>query len=84
MVRESILIYHADFDLSISHIVTVGEVAVCSFYGIDGATPFTVGTQTVDVGPPQVLLSVKCCAFYCEGYPVNNCPMGVNGMLDEK
>lgn len=62
-------------DLSISHIVVSAETGVCSFQGIDGATPFIVGEGTVDVGPPQVLLTGKCCAFYCEGYPVNNCPL---------
>jgi hypothetical protein len=48
--------------LSISHIVSAGG-ATCTFHGIDGSVTTTVGTQTVDVGPPQTQISGSCSAF---------------------
>ena len=44
---------------------------MCRFAGIDGSFVFIVGEGTVDVGPPQVQVSVRCSAFSCIGPPIN-------------
>ncbi|KAH7372123.1 hypothetical protein BKA64DRAFT_610245 [Cadophora sp. MPI-SDFR-AT-0126] len=49
-------------DLSVSKIASLGG-ATCAFDGVDGSHTIIVGAQTVDVGPPQVLVSGSCRAF---------------------
>ncbi|KAG7007335.1 hypothetical protein G7Y79_00010g028360 [Physcia stellaris] len=59
--------------LSVSHISVDQTLGVCSFQGIDGSRAFIVGAGSVDVGPPQTQLSLRCCAFSCIGFPQNCC-----------
>ncbi|KAJ6190999.1 hypothetical protein N7519_001020 [Penicillium mononematosum] len=46
--------------LSISHIQTNTEGVTCVFNGIDHSVTTVVGTQLVDVGPPQTQVSGSC------------------------
>ncbi|KAJ5503686.1 hypothetical protein N7463_006560 [Penicillium fimorum] len=46
--------------LSISHIQTSTDGVTCVFNGIDHSVTTVVGTQLVDVGPPQTQISGSC------------------------
>ncbi|QQK39505.1 hypothetical protein Pdw03_2359 [Penicillium digitatum] len=46
--------------LGISHIQTGTEGVTCVFNGIDHSVTTVVGTQLVDVGPPQTQVSGSC------------------------
>ncbi|KAJ5206588.1 hypothetical protein N7491_002797 [Penicillium cf. griseofulvum] len=46
--------------LSISHIQTNTEGVTCVFNGIDHSFTTVIGTQLVDVGPPQTQISGSC------------------------
>lgn len=46
--------------LSISHIQTNTEGVTCVFNGIDHSVTTVIGTQLVDVGPPQTQVSGSC------------------------
>ncbi|KAI0141328.1 hypothetical protein BJ166DRAFT_597624 [Pestalotiopsis sp. NC0098] len=50
-------------DLSISHIVVLDPAPAslnCHAHGIDGSDTYTYGPGSVDVGPPQVQLTISC------------------------
>lgn len=64
---------HPANPLSVSHISVDQTLGVCSFQGIDGGREFIVGAGSVDVGPPQTQVSLRCCAFSCIGFPQNCC-----------
>ena len=53
------LIKLTDCTLSVSQISSVGG-GFCTFSGADGSSTVVVGEETVDVGPPQVLLRGTC------------------------
>lgn len=46
--------------LSISHIQTGTEGVTCVFNGVDNSVTTVIGTQLVDVGPPQTQISGSC------------------------
>lgn len=46
--------------LSISHIQTDTKGVTCVFNGIDHSVTTVIGTQLVDVGPPQTQVSGSC------------------------
>ncbi|CAI7668736.1 unnamed protein product [Penicillium viridicatum] len=46
--------------LSISHIQTSTEGVTCVFNGVDHSVTTVIGTQLVDVGPPQTQISGSC------------------------
>ncbi|KAJ5374339.1 hypothetical protein N7517_006345 [Penicillium concentricum] len=46
--------------LSISHIQTSAEGITCVFNGVDHSVTTAIGTQLVDVGPPQTQVSGSC------------------------
>lgn len=62
-----------DNPLSVSSIELTGEEGICTFTGVDGANTTIIGQGTVDVGPPQVQVLGRCCAFSCIGFPINCC-----------
>ncbi|KAH8197162.1 hypothetical protein TruAng_008655 [Truncatella angustata] len=50
-------------DFSVSHIAIINDVPAsvnCFAEGVDGSETYTYGTETVDVGPPQVQMSISC------------------------
>ncbi|MCJ1456513.1 hypothetical protein MMC28_006874 [Mycoblastus sanguinarius] len=55
-------IFEVDNALSVSTITSAGG-AVCTIYGADGSATTIVGSQTVNVGPPQTQVSGACSAF---------------------
>ncbi|KAL2054378.1 hypothetical protein ABVK25_005519 [Lepraria finkii] len=62
-----------DNPLSVSHINVNTAEGICTFHGIDGANTTIISEGTEDVGPPQVQVSGRCCAFSCIGFPINCC-----------
>ncbi|KAJ5618144.1 hypothetical protein N7537_003258 [Penicillium hordei] len=46
--------------LSVSHIQTGTEGVTCIFNGVDNSVTTVIGTQLVDVGPPQTQVSGSC------------------------
>ncbi|CAI7660799.1 unnamed protein product [Penicillium glandicola] len=50
--------------LSISHIQTSSEGVTCVFNGVDHSVTTVIGTQLVDVGPPQTQVSGSCLVGY--------------------